>query len=490
MKLTRYLFLSLLAWSSLAVAAQEISLEGIKLQTEYPARKVGKQVNVDMIVDITEMPRMSAHQQRIITPVLQARNGAAEVAMPSFVLAGCTRYMLIKRRMDLDKNYQVVPGQTDETQIIARKNRKEQHFQYRTTIGFQPWMKDATLVFRAADSGCADCPLGSAEKQLAYPALFPLYEANYSFGIIVPDGELVKDREETLSSFISFVVGKYDILPNFKSNAAELARVHAKLSELGSNEDVILRKLQMVGYASPEGGIEYNEQLSRNRVEAYAKYLSAKYPMLKGLPQTSYKGADWEGLAKAVSAMDFPERDQVLDIIAKLPVGERTPALRAIDGGRVYAMLLELVYPSLRRTELVFSIEVKGFSLEKAKKVIKTHPSRLSLAEVYAVANSYPAGSKEQYETWEIADAAFPKEVIPAINLTVLDLNAGRANVALARLERRSSEKRLFGMLGLAYAYCEQWEKAEYYLREAAKNGDKQAAHNLEELRKYVKDNF
>ena len=122
--------------------------------------------------------------------------------------------------------------------------------------------------------------------------------------------------------------------------------------------------------------------------------------------------------------------------------------------------------------------------------MLSRNPSRLSLAEVYAVAQSYPEESYERYETWTIAEKAFPKAIEPTANAAIIDLRAGRYPQALARLEARKNEPKLWMLLGLAYAYSENWSEAESYLTRAAQQGQPGAQHNLDELRHYMQDNL
>lgn len=491
MKPTRYILILLFLTGSASVSfAQKKETTGMKLQEQYVGHKVGQSVNVNMLIDLTDMPKMGTNLKRVATPIIRSNKGTEEIVLPQFVVAGRKRYDIIQRKMLIENNYKAVPGQTENTVIIPRKNGKLQQFNYSTSIAYKPWMKDASLILRAEDSGCAECHLGVSEEVLTNNFLYPLYQPEYKFSMIVPKGELVKRREETLIANISYKVGKYNIIPDFENNPSELAKIDAKLKELKGNEDIVFNRLGMVGYASPEGGVDYNIELSKKRAISFAGYLVSKYPFLKGRFDNSWKGQDWEGLQEAVSNLSFAAKNDVLEAL-KIPTPEgRTKALKALDNGRVYSMLLQEVYPPLRRSELVFSIVVKGFSLEKAKETIKTHPSRLSLAEVYAVAQSYPKGSKEQYGTWAIADETFTKDVEPAINAAILDLQAGRYQDAVNRLQRRSNDSKIWPMLGLAYAYNEDWAKAEEFLQKAKANGSQQAAYNLDELQKYLKDNF
>lgn len=490
MKSIRYIFSLLLATAFLYSYAQESRSLGIKMNGDYPARKKGSMVLVDMEVDLTAMPSISTNLTRVIVPVLRSESGEQEVLFPSFVIAGKRRYAIIQRRLTMDKSFKITDDQTEKTQIIRRVNGHKQLLHYAMQLPYQPWMKKASLYLKADDSGCANCALGSAEQMLASPFLYPLYEAKYKMGIVVPKGELEKHREESITANISFLVGKYNILPNHANNAQEIARVRSKMDELKRDKNITFKRLDLVGYASPEGGVQYNVELSKNRVEAFANYLSSIYPFLKGKLKTDWKGQDWAGLKAAIDKASFDHKDEVLEALKIANPDERTAALKRIEGGSVYSMLLRDFYPPLRRTELIFNIVVKGFSLEEAKETFETHPSRLSLAEVYAVAQSYPEGSAEQYRVWSRADQIFTKDVEPAINAAVLDLRAGRYGKAVERLQRRESDERIWGMLGLAYAYTEEWQKAESYLRKAQSKGDKLAAHNLIELQRYMEDNL
>lgn len=491
MKLTRYILLPFVfAVSAFALTAQQSLLSGIKVADKYVIKKTGHTAEVNMNLDLTGMPDMNSNLLMAITPVIQSNVSDESVALKPILLAGNSRYRIVNRHLALDKHYSYNQSENAPALVVNRHNGKEQFVVYTASTPYQPWMSNASMILRAENTGCAECPLGMEESPLSTDALFPLYKADYKFDIMVPAGELVKKREEKLSARISFKVGKYQVLPEFDGNPAELKRIDNKLRELRGDNDITFEKLSMVGYASPEGGVEYNMQLSKDRAHSFADYLIRKHSILKGRFENSWKGQDWNGLREAVAKSNLPMRAAILDIIDNKPVEERESALQALDGGAVYANLLADYYPSLRRSELTFHIVVKGFQLDKARQIIKTYPTRLSLAEVYAVAQSYPEGSPERYQTWTIAEKAFPKAIEPTANAAIMDLRAGRYDKALERLEARWDEVKLWTLLGIAYAYNEKWSEAESFFSRAAQKGMPDAQYNLEELRHYMEDNF
>lgn len=490
MKQSRYIILLLLFGASALAMMAQTHLGGIQVSEKHVIKKTGHTADVKMNLDLTAMPDMNSNLLMVVTPIVRSNTSNDQVALRPFLLMGSRRYRIIDRRIALDKNHIYNQPDTKPFAMVKRRNGKEQSMDYSATIAYRPWMCHSSMILLAENTGCADCPLGSEEATLTDDALVPLYEADYRYEIIVPEGELLKKREETLSAHLAYQVGKYVVLPEFDGNPAELARIDSKLKELRSDSDIVFEKLSMVGYASPEGGIEYNVKLSKDRAHSFANYLVGKYPILRSRFEYDWKGQDWAGLRTAVAKSNLPQKAAILDIIDQKPAGERTAALQAIDGGSLYATLLSDYYPPLRRSELTFHIVVKGFELEKARQIIKTHPSRLSLAEVYAVAQSYPEGSYERYETWTIAEKAFPKAIEPTANAAIIDLRTGRYPQALARLEARKSEPKLWMLLGLAYAYSEKWAEAENYLTRAVQQGQPGAQHNLDELRHYMQDNL
>ncbi len=75
--------------------------------------------------------------------------------------------------------------------------------------------------------------------------------------------------------------------------------------------------------------------------------------------------------------------------------------------------------------------EVRDFSVEEAKEIIKTRPQNLSLNEMFLVANTYPTGS-EFIDVFETAVRMYPQSEIANINA---------ATAALSRNELVSAER-------------------------------------------------
>ncbi len=465
-------------WLPSEIIAQEAVnlLDGLRATSQTVATRQGAKAVVDFDLDLTNMKHLKSNTVLQIVPTLQANDGSEQLDLPAISISGRTRAIMLRR----------MGKQVD----IIRNKSGEQHYHYTAEVPFALWMKDASLIFRAKGYGCAECELGDYTTLLTPNALAPLYQPQYRYAMLVPEGEETKRREESLTAMITFPVNKTNLNLNLGNNRSEIKRINDKVQELTTNISLTVDALSLTGYASPEGNADLNQRLSEGRVKSIAAYLVRTYPRFKGHYTSRAMGADWDGLRAAIEESSVDYKEQIIQIIQERAASERTAALRAIDNGKTYAHLLQTYYPPLRRTVITFSFVVKGFDLEEAREVIKTHPTHLSLAEVNLVANSYPAGSAERYETWAIAADAFPNAVEPATNAAIMDFEAGRYAQAVKLLERYKKNTKLYTLLGIAYAYNEQYDNARTYLTKAAQLGLPDAQYNLDEYLHYMQDNF
>lgn len=123
-----------------------------------------------------------------------------------------------------------------------------------------------------------------------------------------------------------------------------------------------MKEVLIEGFASPEGKAEYNRSLAEGRTLALSNYISGKYPGLKRAVtyRTVGAGEDWEGLKKLVGISPLSNKEELLSIIDRYPTDtERESAIRNLDNGRTYDILLNEFYPQLRRTTFRFSFDVR-----------------------------------------------------------------------------------------------------------------------------------
>ncbi len=155
-------------------------------------------------------------------------------------------------------------------------------------------------------------------------------------------------RTETDSIRIHFRQAVDRIEPGLDDNAAQLDSLRAALGRGRATVEV-------VGAASPEGGVAYNRGLSQRRAAAITAYLGVP----DSLVQYSYTGRDWRGLQRLVGGDSaVPYRGDVLQLLDGIdPASEPEHSgnmrrLRALHGGVPYGYLYRNEFPELRATQV------------------------------------------------------------------------------------------------------------------------------------------
>lgn len=164
-------------------------------------------------------------------------------------------------------------------------------------------------------------------------------------------------QADTLSSRIYFRTGSAKLDTAYAGNAATLRAFVADVNALMKDPEVILHSILVETGASPEGGVEYNERLAMDRARSVRSWLLANLPLNASQVKAYSVGADWEGLWREVWDSDCPWRKEILDVITETGV-RNAPSdeakrlcqqrLKAIDGGKAWAWMMENLFPTLR----------------------------------------------------------------------------------------------------------------------------------------------
>lgn len=464
------------------VYAQTPYLQGVKVENPQASRHNGKvTVSMDIVVDGLDM---KSNDMIILTPVLKSNQDFTTAELPPVVIAGNKRNKILKRQQ---KFHNSIGIEATPHTILKRKNNAVQQVAYTAELPQAAWMKDATLSLDEKVVGCADC---NKEKDLtltAVPRILPGdYIPAYHLTYIMPEAE-VKTRSDRHTATFNYVVDRYELLRNYKGNAAKFAEVDKIIGDLQRNSDLKITEFHIAGYASPEASVPHNRMLAKNRAESFANYLISKFGVSRNQFTVESFGEDWDGLRKAIAASSIADRQAILDIIDKVSNPDsRDAALMKLSGGGTYRTLLNDYYPPLRRTEYVIAYNVRPFDVDEAREIIKTNPRLLNLNEMYMVAKSYPVGSKEFKEVFDVATRLYPDSEIAILNSASADIEGGNPDAALERMGRIAESSKAWNNIGVGYARKGDFVRAKEYLDKAVSAGDTDARQNLQELEKVV----
>lgn len=172
---------------------------------------------------------------------------------------------------------------------------------------------------------------------------------------------IYRQVDKEVSAKIEYEVASAVVQPNLSNNAAELEKIKDVIFDIEEGGALVLDSLTMTGYASPEGGARYNQQLANRRTEALRQYLlSNNYFGGRKLPiRTANGGENWAGVYAWVR--DTTQHTfspimiaEVLNLLNRhSDEDEREQALRR-ELPEVYNQMREELYPSLRETVFKF----------------------------------------------------------------------------------------------------------------------------------------
>lgn len=450
----------------------------------------GDSLYVDMAVT-TEGRNVPSRMSADFTPVLVS--GERSLALPAVSLMGRNSYRNHRRALALMSAKERGAYEKSAPYYVVPDYKGDSRMDYRLALPYEAWMSSAQLTLQRIDCGCGkssvtDVRLLAGKVSLEEVIVIERYRIEPHLAYIRPEAEAVKSRAEQGESFLDFAVGKTSVNPEFGRNAAELEKIRRMIDLVQDDKDLTIKRIVIVGYASPEGSLAMNERLSEGRAKALRDYLQSRYPAIPGsLYSIRFGGENWDDLVEAVQTSDMPDKQTVLDIIDRYSIiGGREAKLMALKGGTPWRYMLREMFPSLRKVTVTVDYDVRNFDAEEAKAVVKTHPQNLSLNELYLVANTYEPGSEDFNSLFETAVRLYPESVTATVNAAVAALERRDFVGAERYLRSVKSPDRIpecDNAWGLLLMLRDQdYDRAAPYFEAARAAGLKAAQQNLDEI--------
>lgn len=480
-----YTTLALLVFCSVAVAQERnrsISIEEISIGT------TNETLDIDFTIKASRLELKSDGQLKLEFAV---ENIERKLVLPVIVYAGTQRYYYEQRRAELSGNYYIEPYK------IYKGVRKNQMYElkYKMSIPYHTWMEHASITYAEYLRNCkgdyrisngvlvADLnPIIHTEPEIWRPDS-TLYPNIVSF--LMPKVEEVKKRASMVELRIAFPVNVTEVHPEFGSNRHELNKADSLINAITNNELLTINGIKIEGYASPEGRYANNERLAKGRSESFKSYLIREYPQSEHLRNstTAWTAEDWDGLGKLVQASNMPYKDEVLAVVqddSMLPDSKEQVLQKIGRWSDVYKLMLNEMFPKLRRIALKVDYTVDKLDDNKARELLYSDPDLLSLDEIYRVARYYEPGSKQYREVYEIAARQYPDEFVANNNAAAAFLQEGKAEAALPYLRKIKGDEGSYINLGAYYYISGDLKEAVKYFKKAMEAGNEQGEQNLQ----------
>lgn len=449
-----------------AAFAQTHYLENLKLENQRVV-KVGDNVAVtaDLRLDDMELKRQQSVR---LVPVLVSADGMKQQELAPVLIEGKVRSKVTDRRLALGEMVE-----EEGTVRIKHQKGEEQTVAYQAEAPFAPWMVNGRLEVRGYITGCAECSEG--DEVITAGNVLPYSEPVFAMvPAMKPAEEQVKHRAEDKSARLEYRRDSYAVLPEYRTNRAELESVQRSFALLKENPNLTVTGIYITGYASPEGSMAYNEKLSQRRAQTFADYVQKHNKDLpKDLWHVSWKGEDWDGfVAQVEQAEDWPARAKVQEAIAQCNdnIDACEWKIRQQLSAGDYRYLIDELYAPLRRNDYRIEYTVRNFTPEEARQILETRPDLLSAAEMQRVADSYGRDTDGYRKALDTALRTYPDNVALRYNVALAAVDAGRYTEAITLLKDTQDGASL-NLLGVAHYKSGDKRQAEQAFRRAVQAG-------------------
>ena len=188
--------------------------------------------------------------------------------------------------------------------------------------------------------------------------------------------------QELTEADIKFLIQSAE-LRSKETKSDEVKALQAAIKDAKNNEKKEINKIEVSGYASPDGGMDLNEKLAQNRQKAAANFLKKdlKKNKLNNAIESNITAEDWEGFQKAMENSNMQDKDLVLRVLSMYSDPEEREA-QIKNLSNVYGTIAEEILPALRRSRLILTTDLIGKSDDEIRELAKKDPAQLSVEEL------------------------------------------------------------------------------------------------------------
>lgn len=162
---------------------------------------------------------------------------------------------------------------------------------------------------------------------------------------------------------VNFKVSKWDLNPAVGDNAARLDSIDDRFTTIFGDSIYRVSLVSIIGGASPEGSVSFNEFLSKKRAATLFDYLSKYRKLTEADKDYAFLGRNWDGvLALARVDSNLPYRDETIALLESIADEKRLtgkdPArslerVKELRNGVPYNYLLEKIFPKVRASKVI-----------------------------------------------------------------------------------------------------------------------------------------
>ena len=201
--------------------------------------------------------------------------------------------------------------------------------------------------------------------------------------------------QEVQEADIRFLI-QQSTLRNSELKSQEMKNLQGAIKDADTAVNKAINKIEVAGYASPDGNMELNTQLADARQEKAQKYLAKQLKKAKvnAEIESNVTAEDWAGFQKAMEASNIQDKELVLRVLGMYTDPEEREA-QIKNLSAVYKTIADEILPALRRSRLILTTDLIGKSDDEIAALAKNDPRALNVDELlYAATLTQEAAEK------------------------------------------------------------------------------------------------
>lgn len=265
-------------------------------------KEEGDSLSISYQIKVPAFPIQSAQQLRMF-PVLQTPDSLC--TLDGIHITGANKQKVV-RRFKKDSSNTLLAAEIGQDTLLY----------FNHNIPYEMWMDTASLTLWQEITEYRNKSTASLihlNDQVKLATREP-YQVKPVLALMAPKKE-IKVRKRQGKAFLDFQVGRTEIVPTYRRNPVELAKIYNDIRVVVNNPDAAIEGLYIEGYASPDGAYATNERLSRERAESLKNYILTRFNFNRDLLRVSSVAEDWEGLTNLIQDSDMAEKEDLLQII-------------------------------------------------------------------------------------------------------------------------------------------------------------------------------
>ena len=218
------------------------------------------------------------------------------------------------------------------------------HRHYNGSVAVAEWMQLASLSFRVERTNACGDVLNS--DAFLFRAPTPEYRVYQEEAVHHEEVHSLQG-----SAYVSFPVNRSEVQPDFRNNEVELERLRHTIDSVSRDTSIQILRIEIKGFASPEGAYANNDRLARERTSSLTRYIIEHTDVSPMLFHTSYEPEDWDGLRTFVDTTSLlTDRGALLRIIdSDSSPDDKLSSIRN-NYPEDYKTLSDVAFPLLRHT--------------------------------------------------------------------------------------------------------------------------------------------